>query len=159
MEQINYEQIDEILQKYNCNKTKVIAIMQEVQAIYRYLPQATLQYVADKVGISLAKIYGIATFYGNFAVQAKGKYVIKVCRGTACHVKHSENVLNKLYDILNLNEDKTTTDDGLFSIEIVNCLGACSLSPVVMVNEDVYAQMNEEKCVEMIENIRKNEGK
>ena len=96
MEQINLKLIDDILEKHGNDKTRIISIMQEVQGIYRYLPKEALQHIAKKVGISEAKIYGVATFYGNFSLDAKGKYVLKVCRGTACHVRRSEKILEAL---------------------------------------------------------------
>ena len=125
MEQIDYKFIDQVLADHACDASQIIAIMQDVQAKYRYLPKDALRYIADKVGISESKIYGVATFYENFSLDVKGKYVLKVCRGTACHVRKSGNVLQALYDATGLSESKPTTDDGLFTIEIVSCLGAC----------------------------------
>ena len=147
--------IDEILEKYEYDRTKIIGIMQDVQEQYRYLPQKTLCYIAEKLGMSEAKVYGVATFYGNFSLDAKGKYVLKVCRGTACHVRKSANVLQALYEATGLSEKKSVTEDGLFSIEIVSCLGACGLSPVVMVNDVVHAAMTPDKAKSLIEELRK----
>ncbi len=147
--------IDEILGKYEYDRTKIIGIMQDVQEQYRYLPQEALCYIAEKLGMSEAKVYGVATFYGNFSLDAKGKYVLKVCRGTACHVRKSANVLQALYEATGLSEKKSVTEDGLFSIEIVSCLGACGLSPVVMVNDVVHAAMTPDKAKSLIEELRK----
>ena len=147
--------IDEILEKYEYDRTKIIGIMQDVQEQYRYLPQKALCYIAEKLGMSEAKVYGVATFYGNFSLDAKGKYVLKVCRGTACHVRKSANVLQALYEATGLSEKKSVTEDGLFSIEIVSCLGACGLSPVVMVNDGVHAAMTPDKAKSLIEELRK----
>lgn len=147
--------IDEILEKYEYDRTKIIGIMQDVQEQYRYLPQKALCYIAEKLGMSEAKVYGVATFYGNFSLDAKGKYVLKVCRGTACHVRKSANVLQALYEATGLSEKKSVTEDGLFSIEIVSCLGACGLSPVVMVNDVVHAAMTPDKAKSLIEELRK----
>ena len=147
--------IDEILGKYEYDRTKIIGIMQDVQEQYRYLPQKALCYIAEKLGMSEAKVYGVATFYGNFSLDAKGKYVLKVCRGTACHVRKSANVLQALYEATGLSEKKSVTEDGLFSIEIVSCLGACGLSPVVMVNDVVHAAMTPDKAKSLIEELRK----
>ena len=146
--------IDEILEKYEYDRTKIIGIMQDVQEQYRYLPQEALCYIAEKLGMSEAKVYGVATFYGNFSLDAKGKYVLKVCRGTACHVRKSANVLQALYEATGLSEKKSVTEDGLFSIEIVSCLGACGLSPVVMVNDVVHAAMTPDKARSLIEELR-----
>lgn len=154
MEQKDYQQIDEILDKYDRDKARIITIMQQVQNIYRYLPQDVLSYIAKEVGMSESKLYGVATFYSNFALTGKGKYVLKVCRGTACHVRKSGNVLRALYEATGLNEEKTTTDDGLISIEIVSCLGACALSPVVMVNDTVHAAMTADKAKDLVDELR-----
>lgn len=151
MEQIDYKFIDQVLADHACDASQIIAIMQDVQAKYRYLPKDALRYIADKVGISESKIYGVATFYENFSLDVKGKYVLKVCRGTACHVRKSGNVLQALYDATGLSESKPTSDDGLFTIEIVSCLGACGLSPVVMVNDTVHPSMTPEKAADLIE--------
>lgn len=158
MEQIDLKFIDGILEKYGCDSAKIIPIMQDVQEEYRYLPKQALSYIAEKVGMSEAKLYGVATFYGNFSLDVKGKYVLKVCRGTACHVRKSGNVLAALYEATGLSEKKATTDDGLFSIEIVSCLGACGLSPVVMVNDTVHGSMTADKARDLIDDLRAKEG-
>ena len=157
MGKIDLKLIDVILEKYGKDKTRIISIMQDVQGVYRYLPKEALQYIAKEVGISEAKIYGVATFYGNFSLDAKGKYVLKVCRGTACHVRRSAKILEALYNELGLSPEKGSTDDGLFSIEVVHCLGACGLAPVVMVNDEVHAAMTPEKAAALIKEIREKE--
>ena len=154
MENNDLKFIDSVLEKYGNDKAKIIAIMQDVQERYRYLPQDALEYIAGKVGMSESKLYGVATFYGNFSLDAKGKYVMKVCRGTACHVRKSSNVLAALYEATGTSENKPNSDDGLFTLEIVSCLGACGLSPVVMVNETVHAAMTPEKARALVEQLR-----
>ncbi len=146
--------VDSVLAKYDCDKAKIIAIMQDIQEEYRYLPKEALEYVAKKVGMSESKLYGVATFYGNFSLDAKGKYVMKVCRGTACHVRKSSNILQALYDATGTDESNPTSSDGLFTLEIVSCLGACGLSPVVMVNDTVHAAMTPEKAKALVEELR-----
>ena len=154
MENVDLKFLDSVLEKHDCDKTRIIAIMQDVQEHYRYLPQDALTYIARKVGMSESKLYGVATFYGNFSLDAKGKYVLKVCRGTACHVRKSHDVLKALYEATGTSEQKASSDDGLFSIEIVSCLGACGLSPVVMVNDTVHAAMTPEKARALVEQLR-----
>lgn len=154
MESNDLKFIDSVLEKYGNDKSKIIAIMQDVQERYRYLPQDALEYIAAKVGMSESKLYGVATFYGNFSLDAKGKYVMKVCRGTACHVRKSATVLQALYEATGTGENKPNSDDGLFTLEIVSCLGACGLSPVVMVNETVHAAMTPEKARALVEQLR-----
>ena len=154
MENAEQKFVDSVLAKYDCDKAKIIAIMQDIQEEYRYLPKEALEYVAKKVGMSESKLYGVATFYGNFSLDAKGKYVMKVCRGTACHVRKSSNILQALYDATGTDESNPTSSDGLFTLEIVSCLGACGLSPVVMVNDTVHAAMTPEKAKALVEELR-----
>ena len=158
MIQINYEKLDEILTIHNYDPSLVIAIMQDIQKEYRYLPEAALSYVAKKLGISDAKIYGVATFYENFSLEPKGKYVIKVCDGTACHVRKSVPILEEIRKQLGVTDKKPTTDDMLFTVETVSCLGACGLAPVCTVNDVVYPAMTPEKARNMLKEILEKEG-
>ncbi len=153
-----FEKVCAILEKYEYNQHKLIPILQAVQEEYRYLPEKILTFIASSLGISPAKIYGVATFYSHFALEPKGKYVIKVCNGTACHVKDSIPIADAMRKRLGLSTEKVTTDDLLFTIETVSCLGACGLAPVVVINEDVHGQMNPEKAVALIEDIIKEEN-
>ncbi len=157
METVDLTFIDAVLDKHGNDKAKIIAIMQDVQERYRYLPQEALEYIAKKLDMSESKLYGVATFYGNFSLDAKGKYVMKVCRGTACHVRKSGNVLQALYDATGTSEQKPSSDDGMFTLEIVSCLGACGLSPVVMVNDTVHASMTPEKARALVEQLREGD--
>ena len=132
--------IDEILEANGNSATNLISILQQIQGKYRYLSQEVMEYVAKKLQISPAKIYSVATFYENFSLEPKGKYVFRVCDGTACHVRKSTAVINALRGELGLiNQD--TTDDLMFTIETVSCLGACGLAPVMTVGEDVYGRL------------------
>ena len=152
------EKVLSILASHENDPSNLIAILQDVQAEYNYLSEANLTLIADTLGLSVSKVYSVATFYENFSLDVKGKYVLKVCRGTACHVRKSGNVLQALYDATGLSESKPTSDDGLFTIEIVSCLGACGLSPVVMVNDTVHPSMTPEKAADLIEELRAKEG-
>ena len=154
MQQLDMKVIDEILERHNNDKSMIIAIMQDVQEVYRYLPQEALEHIAAKTGMSESDLYGVATFYGNFSLDAKGKYVLKVCRGTACDVRKSADVLQALQEATGLSEKKSISDDGLFTIEIVSCLGACGLSPVVMVNDTVHAAMTPDKAKDLVADLR-----
>ena len=151
---VDYAAVDGVLAAHNYESTQIIAILREVQKAYRYLPDEALTYIAQKVGISPAKIYSIATFYENFSLEPKGKYVIKVCDGTACHVRKSVPILEALRNHLSLSEQKHTTDDMLFTVETVSCLGACGLAPVLTVNDKVYAAMQPEKAVALVETLK-----
>ncbi len=154
LDQSYYRKTDEIIEHYGKEARSLIPIMQDIQAEYRYLPGELLTYVAGQIGITEAKAYSVATFYENFSFEAKGKYVIKVCDGTACHVRKSMPVLETLRKELGLSATKHTTDDMLFSVETVSCLGACGLAPAVMVNDEVHGKMTPEKAMELIHSLR-----
>ena len=149
-----YQKTDEIIGRYVKDARSLIPIMQDIQAEYRYLPAELLSYVAKEIGITEAKAYSVATFYENFSFEAKGKYVIKVCDGTACHVRHSIPVLEALRKELGLSDTKHTTDDMMFTVETVSCLGACGLAPAIMVNDQVHPTMNPDKVKALIEELR-----
>ncbi len=151
-----YAAADVILQKYGYKSTAVIAILQEVQKQFRYLPEEVLEYIAQKLEMSSAKLYSIATFYENFSLKPKGKYVIRICDGTACHVRKSIPILETLRESLGLNDKKVTTDDLLFTVETVSCLGACGLAPVLTVNDTVYAAMTPDLAKDLLDKLRGN---
>lgn len=154
LEQSYYDKADEIISQYGTESRWLIPIIQDVQAEYRYLPPELLTYIAGKLNITEAKAYSVATFYENFSFEKKGKYVIKVCDGTACHVRKSTGILDRLYKELGLGKGKHTTDDMLFTVETVSCLGACGLAPVLTVNDEVHASMTPEKVTALIKELR-----
>lgn len=155
MEQkIDFNVLDEAIQKFGAEEKSLIAILQQAQEQYRYLPQEIFPYLSKKLDISEAKIYGVATFYENFSLERKGKYIIKVCDGTACHVRKSIPILNALRKELCLSEEKKTTDDYLFTVETVSCLGACSSAPAVMVNDEIYPTMTPESAIELLNQLK-----
>lgn len=149
--------VDEIAQKHDYKKSSLISILQDIQNEYRYLPEDVLMYVAGIMDVTTAKIYGVATFYENFSLEPKGKYIIKICDGTACHVRKSIPILNALKKELNLKDDEITTEDLLFTVETVSCLGACGLAPVITVNDKVYGKMTPESTTELLKEIREGE--
>ena len=155
---VDFGFIDSVLQKYDCDKTRVIAIMQEIKHEYKFLPKDALKYVAEKVDESEAELYGVATFYENFSMNEKGKYIIKVCNGTACHVRKSDDVQEAIYAATGLTPEDHISSDGLFTIERVACLGACSLAPVCTVNGVVHASMTPEKAHALIQELREAES-
>ncbi len=149
-----YEKADSIISEYRPEERFLIPIIQDIQEEYSYVPPELLDYIAKKLGISEAKAYSVASFYVNFSFEAKGKYVIRVCDGTACHVRKSAPVLEALYKELGLSRKKQTTDDALFTVETVSCLGACGLAPAVTVNDVVYPQMDPDKAVALVNELR-----
>ena len=150
-----YQSINGYLADLGCEEKSLIAVLQAIQEEYSYLPREIFPYLAKKMNLSEASIYGVATFYENFSLEAKGKYVIKVCDGTACHVRKSIPILEKLRSELGLNEQKKTTDDQMFTVETVSCLGACGLAPALTVNGEVHPAMTPDKVVELIGDLRK----
>ena len=149
-----YDKADEIIAVYGRKPDSLIPIMQDIQAAYRYLPKELLNYVADEIGVTRSRAYSVATFYENFSFEAKGKYVIKVCDGTACHVRKSAAILDAFMKELGLSDKKHTTDDMLFTVETVSCLGACGLAPTLTVNDEVHPKMTPEKAVELLNELR-----
>lgn len=129
-----------IIEKHGCARTELMGILQEAQELYGYLPVEVQRIIADKLDISLEEVYGVVTFYGQFALNPKGEYKISVCLGTACYVKGSGELLSKISEILNVSADEITAD-GRFSLEACRCVGACGLAPVLMVNDDVYGRL------------------
>lgn len=155
---IDTSKLDAIIESYGCKKSNLIAILQKVQEIYRYLPEEALIYIGTKIeGLSPATVFGVATFYAQFSLEPKGKYEIKVCDGTACHVRGSMPVLNAIRAKLNMPEGQLTSDNGLFSLETVSCLGACGLAPVVVINEKVYPQMTSDAITIVLDTLLKEE--
>ena len=132
-----FEQVCQILDKHRRDPSKLIPILQDVQKVYRYLPEEVQAYIATGLGLSAAKVYGVASFYANFSLEPKGKYVVHVCDGTACHVKGSGLIKEALFKKLSLSTEKKTTEDMLFTVEAVSCLGACGLAPVMTINDKV----------------------
>lgn len=154
LDQSYYDKVDEIIEHYGRKESSLIPVMQDIQGEYRYLPGELLQYVAKEIGIREAKAFSVATFYENFSFEPKGKYVIKVCDGTACHVRKSTPVLEALYKELGLSKKKHTTEDMTFTVETVSCLGACGLAPTMMVNDEVHPSMTPEKAIELVKKLR-----
>ena len=155
---VDFSKIDEIITNCGGQKSNLIAILQKVQEVYRYLPEEAMIYIGTKMeGLSPATVFGVATFYAQFSLEPKGKYVIKLCDGTACHVRGSMPVYNSIIQRFNLKDGKFTTDDGMFSVETVSCLGACGLAPVVVVNGKYYPQMTTDAMKVIIDTILERE--
>lgn len=154
LDQSYYEMTDRIIGKYGKKRASLIPVLEDIQDELRYLPGELLSYVAKELGVPQADAYGVATFYENFSFEPKGKYEIKCCDGTACHVKNSIAVIDALREELGLSAKKKTTDDMLFTVETVSCLGACGLAPTMMVNGKVHPRMTPESAVELVRKLR-----
>ena len=152
-----FNRVCQIIEENNHDKSKLIPILQAVQNEYRYLPEEILAFIASSLNISPARVYGVATFFAHFTLKPKGKYIIKVCDGTACHVKKSTGLIDAIKNKLALKGGEHTTKDMLFTLETVSCLGACGLAPVLLANEDVYGQVTPDAVVKIIDNVIKEE--
>ena len=147
-----------IVQAHGCDSAQLIAILQDIQAAENYLSEANMTLVADMLHISVSRVYSVATFYENFSLEPKGKHIIKVCDGTACHVRKSGPIYDAIYEYLGLSGKRKTSDDGMFTLETVACLGACGLAPVMTVDGEVHAKMSPTSALELLEKIRKEEA-
>ena len=157
--EFDFTVVDEILKNYPPSARSTIAILQDIQEHYHYLPEEIFPYVSRAIGVGEARLYGVATFYENFSLEPKGQYVIRCCDGTACHVRGSLPILNKLRSELGLSENQKTTDDLNFTVETVSCLGACGLAPVLTVNGTVHPAMTPEKASELLSELKKELAK
>lgn len=151
------QEIKEILQQYTQVKDNLIPILNEVQVKYGYIPQIAQKEISEYLKIPMAEIYGVITFYSRFTLKPKGKYAISVCLGTACFVKGSEKIMERLKARLNISEGETTPD-GKFSIDATRCVGACGIAPVFTINGEVYGKATVKKLDEVLDELMKEEG-
>ena len=154
---IDLAPVGPILEKYEGVPGSLIAILQEAQETYSYLPMEVLELIAERTGTPIASIIGVATFYAQFRLEPVGKYLIMLCQGTACHVNGSELISAAISDELGI-EDGQTTEDGLFSLKHVACLGCCSLSPVMMINGSTYGSLTPDKAKKVLRQLAAEGG-
>ncbi|MBQ8312064.1 MAG: NADH-quinone oxidoreductase subunit NuoE [Clostridia bacterium] len=148
-----YVQLDEVIAKHKGTPGALMPVLQEAQNIFGYVPMDVQQIIADGLGTTLSEVYGVATFYAQFSLEPKGEYVVGVCLGTACYVKGSQKVLDKLSEVLDVPVGKTTAD-GKFTLNATRCLGACGLAPVMMINDEVYGRLVPEDIPGIVEKYR-----
>jgi NADH-quinone oxidoreductase subunit E len=153
-----FDKVCAILDRYAHRPAALIPILQAVQHDYKYLPEEVLTYIATSLDVPSARVFGVATFYAHFALQPKGKHVIRMCDGTACHVKRSLPVLNALHEKLGTNDKNKTSADLMFTVETVACLGACGLAPVLVIDEQVYGQITAERALALVDEIKAQEN-
>lgn len=156
-ESVDLSVLNDTLDKYASVKGSLISILQKTQEIYGYIPIDAVYHIAEKTGSTPAKVLGVATFYSQFRFQAVGKYLIMVCKGTACYVNGAERIIDAIQEELGIGNNETTAD-GLFSLSVVACLGCCSLAPVMMINEDTYGSLTPDKVKKILREIREKEG-
>jgi NADH-quinone oxidoreductase subunit E len=153
-----FRKICSILERHNYRPSGLIPILQAVQHEYQYLPEEVLTFVATSLDLPPARVFGVATFYAHFALEQKGKHVIRICDGTACHVKQSLPILSAIREKLGTSEKQKTSADALFTVETVACLGACGLAPVLVIDEQVYGGMSPERAVALLDEIKTQES-
>ena len=154
----NREKTISIVQSHGCSTSNLIAILQDIQAACSYLSEESLTVVAEMLGVSVSSVYSVATFYENFSLEPKGRHIIKVCAGTACHVRKSGPIYDAIHEYLGLNDKRKTSSDGMFTLETVACLGACGLAPVMTVDGEVHPKMAPDAAIALLEEIRAKEG-
>lgn len=151
---IDLSLLEDTLQECASTPGSLIRILQNTQRIYGYIPIEAVYRIAERTGLSPAKILGVATFYSQFRFQAVGKYLIMLCKGTACYVNGADRILDAISDELGIGDNETTAD-GLFSLSVVACLGCCSLAPVMMINDKTYGSLTPEKAKQILRELRK----
>lgn len=154
-ETIDFSKVEKILEKYKDTRGALIPILQFVQAEYGYLPEPVVNLIAERLNIGTSEIIGVATFYAQFHLNPRGHHIVKVCCGTACHVKNAKRLSAKINEKLKVNVNETT-EDRLFTFEEVSCLGACGIAPVVMIDEDVHGELSPDKLDGILDTYKKS---
>jgi len=154
---VDLDLIDSLIEKYKNKKGNLIPILQGTQDIYGYLPDEAFIKIAELTGLKLSEMYGVATFYTQFRLHPVGKHIIKVCHGTACHVQNATAISEALEEALGI-KDGETTEDNIFTLESVACLGCCSLAPVMMIGENTYGKLTSSQSVKIIKEIKIKES-
>ena len=155
--EVDIDLLNPLIEKYRNKKGNLIPLLQGAQDIYGYIPRAAFEKLSAETGIPLSEMYGVATFYAQFRLNPVGKHIIKVCHGTACHVQNAKSLTSSLKETLKV-DDGGTTEDGLFTLESVACLGCCSLAPVMMIGGETYGKLTGAQAVKIVKNIKIKEN-
>jgi NADH:ubiquinone oxidoreductase subunit E len=148
--EIDFRELDDIIEnQFQNNKENLIMILQAIQRQYNYVPRPALSYLSTKIGIPYSQIYGVATFYATFSLEPRGRNIVSICTGTACHVRGAERIREQISESLRIH-DGQTTEDGRFTLETVRCIGCCSLGPVVKINEDMHARLGTDEVEKVL---------
>lgn len=147
---MNLRKVDNLIEKYGGDKSWLVMLLQDIQAEYNYLPQAALERVASKLRVPLTRVCNVATFYGSFSLTERGRHIIRVCDGTACHLRGTDSIRDEIMRQLAIGKDQTTSD-GKFTLEVVACLGACALAPVIEIDSEYYGGMTPERVRDVLE--------
>ena len=156
-EQVDINLLNPLIEKYKDKKGNIIPLLQGTQNIYGYIPRVVFEKLSKETGLEISDMYGVVTFYAQFRLNPVGKHIIKVCHGTACHVQNASKITEALQDALKV-EDGGTTEDRMFTLESVACLGCCSLAPVMMTGDNTYGKLTGAKAVRIVKNIRIKEN-
>ena len=154
-EKIDWPRIDEIIEKYNGNREALLMIMQDVSDMYNYVPPEVIPFLVEKLGVRISLIYSVATFYKTISLEPRGKYIVNVCTGTACHVRGADKIMDALQDHLHIKEGETT-NDLLFTLEGVRCIGCCASGPVLTVNQETHGGLDRATAVKAIDGYNQN---
>lgn len=152
------DKLNRLLEKYTTNDGNIISLLQDIQEVFGYIPEDTVRWFSKKLDIPESRFFGVVTFYSQFHLKPRGKNIVSICRGTACHVKGGSKIAERVQRDLGLGTEGETTKDGKFTIEVVRCVGACSIAPVVIVNNRVYADMTADNTSKLIKHIKKEES-
>lgn len=150
---VNIKLIKDIITSYKEKKGALIPLLQEVQSVYSYLPKAALEMIQKELNYPMSELYGVSTFYTQFKLTPAGKHVVRVCKGTACHVQNADEVMSRVSSFLNVT-DGGTTSDGKFTLESVSCLGCCSLAPAMMIGEETFGKLTGATAIKHIRNVK-----
>ena len=150
--------LETIVKKHREKDGNVISLMQDTQEVFGYIPREAVNYFSEELGIALSRFYGVVTFYSQFHLKPRGKNIVSVCCGTACHVKGGSKIADRVLKDLGLAADGETTADKEFTFEVVRCVGACSIAPVVLVNDKAYAEMSPDGTAKLIKQLKKEES-
>jgi len=153
--EIDWQKIDEIIEKYNSNREALLMIMQDISDIYSYVPPDVVPVLVNKLGVQESLIYSVATFYKTISLEPRGKYIVNVCKGTACHVRGADKIMGALEDRLDIKEGQTT-DDLLFTLEGVRCIGCCASGPVIKVNKETHGGLDRTSAVKTVESYNQH---
>lgn len=153
--QINWQTINAIIDKYSTNHEALLMIMQDISDIYNYVPPEVVPILVEKLGVKESLIYSVASFYKTISLEPRGKYIVNVCTGTACHVRGSNRIMDALAEKLHINEGETT-DDLLFTLEAVRCVGCCASGPVITVNQETHGGLNSSNAAKIIEDYERD---
>ncbi len=141
-----------------CDTGILVPLLQSAQESYGYIPEKAIYYISELVGVPVAEVYGVITFYSQFRLQPLGKYIVKICEGTACHVNGAKNILRVLQNELGISVSETS-EDGLFTLQSVACIGCCSLAPVILINDETYGNLTTDMTKKIVKKYQKSEKK